>query len=108
MTDEKIINKIRTDFPILKSKINGYQLSYLDNAAMTQIPKNTIKSFKEYYSKTNANIHRGSYYISEVATEKYEATRTEIKKFIGCDDSGECIFVKNTTEGINLIANSFF
>ncbi|HIH2763298.1 MAG TPA: aminotransferase class V-fold PLP-dependent enzyme [Candidatus Azoamicus sp.] len=107
MKNETLIKKIIDNFPILKSKINGKKLSYLDNAAMTQIPKETIKAFNYYYSNLNSNIHRSSYYLSEKSTEKYEKVRDEIKNFIHAKESNECIFVKNTTEGINLIANSY-
>ncbi|HIH2762353.1 MAG TPA: aminotransferase class V-fold PLP-dependent enzyme [Candidatus Azoamicus sp.] len=108
MKKEKIINDIKNKFPILKSKINGKKLSYLDNAAMTQVPKNTINIFNYYYSNLNSNIHRSSYYISEKSTEKYEQVREDIKNFIHAEHASECIFVKNTTEGINLVANSYF
>lgn len=107
MKKDKIITDIRNKFPILKSKINGKRLSYLDNAAMTQLPKQTINVFNYYYSNLNSNIHRSSYYLSEKATEKYEQVREDIKNFINAENSSECIFVKNTTEGINLIANSY-
>lgn len=107
MKENKIIKEIKNHFPLLKSKINNIELSYLDNAAMTQVPKNTIAAFKKYYCEINSNIHRSSYYISEQATEKYEKVRNDIKQFINANESTECIFVKNTTEGINLIANSY-
>lgn len=107
MKNDKIINEIINKFPILKSKINGKKLSYLDNAAMTQIPKETIKAFSYYYSNLNSNIHRSSYYLSEKSTEKYEQVRENIKTFIHAENSNECIFVKNTTEGINLVAHSY-
>lgn len=104
---KKYINEIKNKFPILKLKINGKTLSYLDNAAMTQLPKTTINMFKSYYSELNSNIHRSSYYLSEKSTEKYEKTREAVKDFINAENSSECIFVKNSTEGINLIANSY-
>lgn len=107
MKNKNTITNIINHFPILKSKINGKSLSYLDNAAMTQVPKITIKAFKEYYSKINSNIHRSAYYLSEIATEKYENVRKYIKNFIKATDEGECIFVKSTTEAINLVANSY-
>lgn len=107
MTKDRIIKEIRNKFPILKSKMNGNKLSYLDNAAMTQVPKETIKAFNYYYSNLNSNIHRSSYYLSEKSTEKYEQVREDIKNFIHAESSNECIFVKNTTEGINLIAHSY-
>jgi len=105
--NNNIIRNVKSCFPIFKKKINGKRLSYLDNAAMTQVPNVVIKSLSNFYSNMNANIHRGAYYLSEVATESYESVRYKISKFIGADFPCECIFVKSTTEGINLVANSF-
>lgn len=107
MKENKIIKNVIKEFPLLKSKINNIKLSYLDNAAMTQVPKTVINKLKKYYYEINSNIHRSSYYISEKATEEYEKVRHDIKNFINADYSSECIFVKNTTEGINLVANSY-
>ena len=100
-------NNIKKFFPIFDKKINNNTLHYLDNAAITQVPNVVINTLSEFYTSMNANIHRSAYYISEIATEKYENTRQKIANFICAKESNECIFVKNTTEGINLVANSY-
>ncbi len=104
--DIKKIECIRKEFPIFQKKNSGY-LSYLDNAAITQVPNIVIQSLVNFYSNMNSNVHRGVYSLSELATESYEKARLNISKFIGANDSRECVFVKNTTEGINLVAHSF-
>jgi len=102
-----IVKSVRDCFPIFKNKINGKSLSYLDNAAITQVPDVMISSLDNFYRNINANVHRGAYSLSELATEKYEGTRIKISKYIGASDPSECIFVKGTTEGINLVSNSY-
>ena len=102
-----LINEIKSYFPIFKNKKNGNKLHYLDNAALTQVPFVVINSLNYYYSEINANTHRGVYFLSEIATEHLDNVRIKISKFIGATHPSECIFVKNTTEGINLVANSF-
>lgn len=97
------VKKIRQDFPVLKRKVNGKPLVYLDNAATTQKPKQVIEKIVEYYSNYNANIHRGIHKLSEEATQEYEWTRTKVADFIGAVSS-EIIFTKNTTESINILA----
>lgn len=99
--------KIRADFPALQIKVNGYPLSYLDNAATTQKPQIVIDALDKYYSTINANVHRGVHFLSETATEAYENARSKIQKFINAKSQTECIFVRGTTEAINLVANSF-
>ena len=101
------LNKIRDDFPILKSRINNHQLVYFDNAATTQKPKKVINAINEYYSEYNANIHRGIHTLAEKATNEYEKTRKSISQFINSKSEKEIIFTRGTTEGINLIASSF-
>lgn len=99
------IGSIRNDFPILDRKMkNGKPLIYLDNAATTQKPKQVIESICKYYSEYNSNIHRAVYQIAEEATEEYEKTRENIRKFINAKYSEEIIFTRNTTESINLIS----
>jgi cysteine desulfurase/selenocysteine lyase len=100
-------SNIRDFFPIFNVKINGNRLSYLDNAAITQVPKCVIDSFNYYYSNINANIHRGAYYLSERATEQYENVRMSLNKFFNGENSNNFIFVKGTTEALNLVAYSF-
>jgi len=98
---------IRNDFPILKRKINGKPLVYLDNAATTQKPKQVIDALVSYYENHNANIHRGIHTLAEEATAMYEEAREKIAKFIGARSSKEIVFVRNSTEAINLVAYSW-
>lgn len=100
-------NKIRNDFPILKRKINGKPLIYFDNAATTQKPQKVIDALVDYYSNHNANIHRGIHTLAEEATSMHESTREKIVKFINASSTKEIIFVRNSTEAINLVAYSW-
>ncbi|MFC1780532.1 cysteine desulfurase [Patescibacteria group bacterium] len=100
-------SKIRDDFPILKTKVNGKPLIYLDNCATSQKPQVVIDKLVEYYTKTNANIHRGIHYLSEKATEEYEESKRKVVKFINASSDKEVIYTRNTTESINLIAYSW-
>ncbi len=97
------MNKIKKDFPILRVKINGKRLVYLDNAATSQKPKQVIQKLVEYYECFNANIHRSIHTLGEMATEEFEKARKEVAKFINAKEE-EIIFVKNCTEGLNLAA----
>src|SRR5437762_14377059 len=99
--------RIREDFPILKTKVSGKPLIYLDNAATTQKPRQVIDAIKNFYEHENANIHRGVYYLSQLATEPYEGARHKVRKFINAADDREIIFTRGTTESINLVASSF-
>lgn len=99
------IDKIREDFPILGRKIGDKPLIYLDNAATTQKPIQVIDKIVEYYSKYNANIHRGVHSLSQEATDLYENARKKLQKFINARKSHEIIFTSGTTEGINLVAS---
>ena len=99
--------EVRKDFPILEREINGYKLIYFDNAATSQKPKQVIDAMKEFYEKYNANIHRGIHTLSQEASELYEDAHEEVAKFIGADGIEEVIFVKNTTEAINLVTYSW-
>jgi len=101
------IDSIRRDFPILHEMVYGKPLVYLDNAATTQKPRIVIDTLQTYYTKQNSNIHRGVYNLSEVATEAYEAAREKVRQFINARSSKEIVFLRGTTEGINLIASSF-
>jgi cysteine desulfurase/selenocysteine lyase len=96
--------KIREDFPILKRKINNHPLIYLDNAATTQKPKQVIEAIKEFYEEHNANVHRAVHTLSQEASELYENAHKEVAKFINADGMEEIIFVRGTTEAINLVA----
>jgi len=101
------IEKIRSDFPILKRKVYDRPLVYMDNAATTQKPKVVINRICDYYSRENCNIHRGVHFLSQEATEAFENTRTQVTGFINAQNKQEIIFTKGTTESVNLVASSF-
>ncbi len=101
------IQKIRSDFPILSRKVNGYPLVYLDNAATSQKPQQVIDSIVDYYSNYNANIHRGVHTLSQEATDAYETARKKIQKHFNAKEAYEIIFTAGTTHGINLVASGF-
>lgn len=96
--------KIKTDFPVLKRRINGKSLVYLDSAATSQKPQVVIDAMVDYYQNHNANIHRGVHTLGDESTRIYESARETIVNFIGASDPQELIFVRNTTEAINLVA----
>lgn len=98
---------VRADFPILATEVRGKPLTYLDSAATSQKPQAVIDAVQRYYQFENSNIHRGVHYLSEQATDAYEATRAKAAEFIGAADQDEVIFTRGTTEGINLIAHGF-
>jgi len=102
----KVAN-IRKDFPILNRKVNGKPLVYLDNAATSQTPQQVIDVIVDYYSRYNANIHRGVHTLSQEATDKYEEARITIQKHFGIAKAHEVILTSGTTHGINLVANGF-
>lgn len=97
----------RADFPILQQQVHGKPLVYLDSAATTQKPQCVIDAICQYYSETNANVHRGVHTLSEKATQQYEAARDQVQQFIHANDRHEIVFVKGTTEAVNLVAQSF-
>jgi cysteine desulfurase/selenocysteine lyase len=97
---------VRPDFPILEQRSNGHRLVYLDSAATSQKPRQVIEAISEYYRSQNANVHRGAYGLAVRATEAYEAVRADVAAFVGAPDPAGVIFVRGTTEGINLIASS--
>ena len=101
------VEKIREDFPILKEKIYGKPLVYLDSAATTQKPQVVIDTINHYYLTDNANIHRGVYLLSQRATEAYEQARVKVQRFIHAAESREIIFVRSATEAINLVAQTY-
>lgn len=96
--------KIRKDFPILKRKYHGHPLVYFDNGATSQKPKQVIKAISDFYFLHNANINRSAHFLGEEATQMYEEARLEVANFIGAESSKEIIFVRNSTEAINLVA----
>ncbi len=102
-TELKEIKNIRADFPIFNTKINGKELVYLDNTATTQKPKQVLDAEREYYSTTNANVHRGVYTLAENATIEFEAARGKVAQFIGAKTQ-EVIFTNGTTASLNMVA----
>lgn len=102
------IDKIQADFPILSREIKpGTRLTYLDSTATTQKPLQVINAMDDYYRKSNANIHRGIHYLAEEATALYEDARARIAKFINAPSARQVIFTRNTTESINLVAQTW-
>ena len=101
------VARIREDFPLLKQMVNGKPLVYLDNAATSQKPQSVIDTLVRYYTTENANVHRGVHTLSQLATDDYEQARTQARKFINAKEDGEIIFVRGTTEAINLVAQTF-
>ncbi len=99
--------RIRAEFPILAKSMNGKPLAYLDSAASAQKPQCVIDSMVDLYTSYYANIHRGVYQLSEMATERYEAVRGKVAKLINARESREVIFVRGTTEAINLVAATY-
>jgi cysteine desulfurase/selenocysteine lyase len=101
------IQSVRNDFPILQRQINGKPLAFLDSGASSQKPKRVIDSLDDYYSRYNANVHRGVYTLSEEATYAYEQARETIARWLGAANVRELVFTRNTTEAINLVANAW-
>ncbi len=99
--------RLRTDFPILNTTMNGKNLVFLDSAASSQKPFQVIDAIGKYYQEENANIHRGIYYLSQYATECYEKTRIKVAEFIGAKCAKVVIFTRNATESINLVAQTW-
>jgi cysteine desulfurase/selenocysteine lyase len=101
------VARVRQDFPILQQKIHGKPLVYFDNGATSQKPQMVIDALSHYYSAENSNIHRGVHYLSETATVAYEAARAKVRGFLNARADKEIIFVRGTTEAINLVAQSY-
>jgi len=101
------VDKIRADFPILSRQVNGKPLVYLDNGASAQKPQVVIDAVTRGYAEEYANVHRGLHFLSNLATEKYEAVRGTVARFLGAKDEDEIVFTSGTTEGINLVAYSW-
>jgi cysteine desulfurase/selenocysteine lyase len=104
---EAQIQTLRHDFPILEQKIHGQPLVYLDNAATTQKPRQVLDRMQQYYHNENANVHRGIHHLSTLATQAYEDARSTVAKFLNAHEVDEIVFVRGTTEAINLVAHSF-
>jgi len=98
---------VRADFPLLKRRMNGQPLAFLDSAASSQKPQTVLDALNHYYEAQNANVHRGVYQLSQEATDAYEGGRRAAQRFINAQHEHEIILVRGTTEGINLVANSY-
>lgn len=107
MVGSKSLDEIRKDFPILQEKINGHDLVWLDNGATTQRPRAVIERLSYYYEHENSNVHRGAHTLAARSTDAYENARRIVSDFIGAGDPDDIIFVRGTTEGINLVAHSY-
>ncbi len=101
------VEQIRKDFPLLQQTAHGKPLAFLDNGASSQKPQIVLDAIYNYYKTTHANIHRGVYELSQKATDAYEQARVKVKNFLGAKSEKEIIFVRGTTEGINLVANTY-
>jgi cysteine desulfurase/selenocysteine lyase len=101
------VQRVRADFPILNREVHGKPLVYLDNAATTQKPQIVLDALTEYYADYNSNIHRSTHLLSELATRAYEGARVKVKNFLHAADSREIIYVRNATEGVNLVAQTW-
>jgi cysteine desulfurase / selenocysteine lyase len=101
------IENIRNDFPILSLKVYGKPLVYFDNAATSQKPLSVIQSISNYYSETNSNIHRAVHFLGQKSSQQFDETRVKVQKFIGANSEKEIVFVRGTTEAINLVASTY-
>ena len=101
------VERVRRDFPILHRTVNDKPLVYLDNAATAQKPQQVIDAVQQFYSNENANIHRGVHYLSEHATAAYEEVREKARRFLGAGEVREVVFVRGTTDAINLVASGY-
>lgn len=99
--------RVRADFPALAQAVNGHPLVYLDSAATAQRPQAVLDAVAEFYARDNANVHRGLHELSRRATERYEAARARVARFLGAADAAEVVFVRGTTEAVNLVAWSW-
>src|SRR2546425_6124483 len=106
-TGEWNVERIREDFPVLRQTVNGKPLVYLDNGASSQVPQVVIDRGSLYLEQEHSNIHRGVHYLSQKATTAYEGAREKVKRFINARAAKECIFVRGTTEGINLVMHGY-
>ncbi|HLS67583.1 MAG TPA: cysteine desulfurase [Pseudogracilibacillus sp.] len=101
------IQAIREQFPILKEKVNGHDLVYLDSSATSQKPVQVIEAVNEYYRTTNSNVHRGVHTLGSRATDLYEGSREKVRRFINAKSTAEVIFTRGTTTALNIVAQSF-
>jgi cysteine desulfurase/selenocysteine lyase len=101
------VEAVRRDFPILKTTVHGKPLVYLDSAATAQKPRQVIERIVRFYETENANVHRGVHHLSQVATDAYEGAREKVAEFLNAGDAKEIVFLRGTTEAINLVAHGF-
>ena len=101
------VERVRAEFPILSTQVNGKPLVYLDNAATTQKPRAVIDALVRYYETTNANVHRGVHTLSQRATDEFEGAREAVRSFLNAAETREIVFTRGTTEAINLVAQSY-
>jgi cysteine desulfurase/selenocysteine lyase len=101
------VHAVRRDFPILQERVNGKQLVWFDNAATTHKPQSVIDRIAYFYAHENSNIHRAAHALAARATDAYEGARERVRKFINAPEVEEVIFVRGTTEAINLVAKSW-
>ncbi len=101
------VDRIRSDFPILSETVHGKPLVYLDNAATAQKPRAVIEAISAFYRSSNSNVHRGLHELSERATTAYEGSRNIVRRFLNAADDREIVFVRGTTEAINLVAQAY-
>ena len=101
------VERVRADFPILQREVYGRPLIYLDNAASAQKPRQVLEAMDEVYAQGYANVHRGAHYLSQTLTDRYEAVRETVARFINARSDQEIVIARNATEAINLVAHSF-
>ena len=101
------VSAVRRDFPALHQRVNGHPLIYLDNAATTHKPQAVLDAVSAFYAKDNSNIHRAAHELSNRATRDFEAAREKVRRFLGAESVKEIVFLRGTTEAINLVANSY-
>ncbi len=101
------VERARNDFPLLARTVHGHRLVYLDNAATAQKPRQVLEALTRFYTEYNSNIHRAVHALSEQATAAYEGTRENVRRFLNAAEAREIVFVRGTTEAINLVAHSF-
>src|SRR5579863_9102274 len=101
------VARVRADFPILARQINGKPLVYLDSAASSQRPRAVLSAVEHYETTLHANVHRGVHSLSQWATEAYEGSRETVRRFLNARSTREIVYVRGTTEAINLVANSW-
>src|SRR5207302_7565881 len=101
------VEKLREDFPVLKQTVHGRPLVYLDSAATAQKPTAVVEAIRRFHEVDCANIHRGVHELSQRSTAAYEETRAKVRSYLGAKSTDELIFVRGTTEGINLVSSSW-